>query len=359
MRSPAAVLLAVALTLGATCDDTGPTAAPSPTTTSGGSPRVVDEPDGRLVWGVVLPPPRTTDHVLIEDYRAAVAALLETDPEGIDEARVVAPESVTFRRDMLRFLAEEDTAYTCALGAGASEDVLPIARDHPDLAFCAVGDRVVEPPANVLTVDVRIEELAYLAGVAAAASAAEQPRPEGEVPTLGFVARQATPHTEGQRRAYTEGVRSVVEGARIVSEFVGNVSDADQRDVTAGLVANQYLGGAEAVYVASDIDASRAVEVAREAQRPIVGLAPALGQALATEDPPPVLFTGRVAVEPVLALVLERYVTGFTGGAATFGLADDVLEPVPGLPDLYAGVAASVEPVEGQMRAGELVIERS
>jgi basic membrane lipoprotein Med (substrate-binding protein (PBP1-ABC) superfamily) len=307
---------------------------------------------------VVLPAPRTTDHVLIEDYRAAVDAALDTAPAGIDEGRALAPESTTFRRDMLRFLAEGGTAYTCALGAGASDDLLPVALDHPDLAFCAIGDRVVDPPANVFAIDVRTEELAYLAGVAAAASAADRPRPADEVPTLGFVARRTTPHTEGQRQAYTEGVRSVIEGARIISEFVGNVSDDDQRDVTAGLVANQYLGGAEAVYVASDTDASRAVEVAREAQRPIVGLAPALAEALAADDPPPVLFTGRVSLEPVLALALERYVTGFTGGVASLGLLDDVLETVPGLPELYAPVADRVDPIERQVRAGELTIER-
>lgn len=358
MRTVPVLALTVLLSLGATCGDAEPRPWPSSPAPPADPDDPIDDANGEVVWGVVLPPPRTSDHLLLEEYREAALATMRQGVDGVDRQRILEPEAVQFRRDVLRFLAEQDTAYTCALGAGAAADVGTVARDHPELAFCAIGDRDDEPLENVLAIDVRVEELAYLAGVAAAASTLDVFRPDGQVPTLGFVARRATEHTEGQRQAYTDGARSVIDEVRVVSEFVGNVDDDVQRDVTAGMVANQYLSGAEAVYVASDTDASRAVEVAREAQRPIVGLAPALAAALDEPDPPPVLLTGRAVLEPAVSVALARFVTGFTGGALSLGLADGVLEPVPGLAELYAEVADQLEPVERRLRSGDLVVQR-
>lgn len=358
MRTLPAVALAVLFSVASTCSTPTDEPTPAPPVSAPESPANGDDGNGDVVWGIVLPPPRTSDHLLLEDYRAAAREALAALDAGVDRERILEPAGVLFRRDLVRFLAERGTSYTCAFGAGAANDVVQVARDHPDLAFCVLGDREDNPPENVLAVDVRLEELAYLAGVAAATSTLDRVRPADAVPTLGFVARRATEHTEGQRKAYADGARSVLEDVRVVSEFVGSVADEEQRDATAGIVANQYLSGAEAVYVASDTDASRAVEVAREAQRPIVGLAPALLAALDEPDPPPVLLAGRVVLAPAVDIALSRFVTGFTGGALSFGMADGVVEPVPGVAELFDEVSDAVGAVESALRSGDLVVQR-
>lgn len=157
------VLLVLAVVLAACTTGASDPAPERPSTTPPmATPDQRVDPVGRVA--VVLDPR------LQARGEAVDADLQELDPEvaGGRTLRVEVAEDPSFVHDLAQFFANDGHELVCVLGPGAAGVVREVAARSPGTRFCAApaGRDGDDFPDNVLAVDVRIEELAYLAGVA-------------------------------------------------------------------------------------------------------------------------------------------------------------------------------------------------
>ena len=162
------LVVAVALLLvGCTTSSPDPSPSPSPTaTTTAPTPSATTPPPGRVAV-VVAPEPELTAAAAEIGTRGVAGRMLD---DG--ELRVVTADDRSFLPDMASFLAAEGYDLVCVVGAGAEAAVRDVAASSPSTRFCAAPARPDDMPANVLPIDLRVEELGYLAGIALAADGA-------------------------------------------------------------------------------------------------------------------------------------------------------------------------------------------
>lgn len=157
------VAIAVAAVL-ASCttpsDDLPPDPEPTPTVTPTAIPTVTAAP-ARV--GVVLDP---RPELVAAAAEVGVRGMARSREE-FAEVRVVRADSATFLTDLVAFFTTEGYDLVCVAGDGAASAVTEVAVTSPGTRYCAVPASG-QTPANVLPIDVRIEELGYLAGVALA-----------------------------------------------------------------------------------------------------------------------------------------------------------------------------------------------
>lgn len=206
--TPAVARLAVALLgvvlLGA-CVTGSPDRAPPTPPTPAASP--APPPTDRGGWRVaVVLPPEPWNGEPLPELRRRVEDLEGELTDAVRELRVVRPEPGLVE-PTAELLADEDYDLVCLLGP----DALPAARR---LAAARPGTRVCAAPAtserdellpNLHTVDLRVEEAAFLAGAAA-----------GAVPGAARQAVITGPSTyapERQRRAFGQGMAEVGTGS--------------------------------------------------------------------------------------------------------------------------------------------------
>ncbi len=282
-------LLLVALVLTA-CEGGQPRPAPSPTPTPllEASPTPVTG----LSVAVVLPPPDVATEAERASLKAAINDLGRAHREGIGQLRVVDPDGLSFVGDTAALLAREGVDLVCALGTGAIDQIVQIASDYPSTRFCVAPATPRRTPGNVLPINVRVEEMGYLAGVAAGMAG------DGHLP--GFIGGDRQHGLDRQRRGYEQGLAASRAGTPqpLVSFAAVNVERAHS------LALAQYEAGVSVVYtVAGEADAG-VLEAAQEtaaarAERasesaPAAGPSPA-PSATAPGPPAPALVIGRHA----------------------------------------------------------------
>jgi len=255
---------ALVLLLLASCTSP-PQTDPSPNPSATTQP-TVDDPDNPSVEYrvavVVAPDP---------DLRAAAAEVgarrLASTVEGLGEVRVVAADRTAAMADLVRHFASEGYDLVCALGPGALDAVLAAANDLPAVRFCATPVIAGEIPGNVLAVDIRSEEAAYLAGVAAGTHAPEQP----PVMMIG----PASHASARQQQAFRDGFASTSPPEGVVPFVLGPVDDAE----AAGAVLEEHLrAGVSVIYTdAGGADVGVREAAAAESER--------RAEARATPDP--------------------------------------------------------------------------
>jgi len=154
-------------------------------------------PVGRVVE-IVLPARASLDPAVAEGLEARLAALADALPQDVDSLAVRAPEDEVFVPDLLELAAAEEAGLVCALGPQVAGEADRTAARHGATRVCAMP---VAPPVPddegtvestpAVRVDVPVEELGLLVGVAAqtaaraaaleAAAAADDARPDGAV----------------------------------------------------------------------------------------------------------------------------------------------------------------------------------
>ncbi len=150
-----------------------PSPSPSPSATSTTTPELgatsgTGEP-GRVAVVIAPDPPLAAAAAEI-GVRGAPSRLL-----GGGELRVATADSPAFVEDLTGFFTSEGYDLVCVLGAGAEAAVREVASTSPSTRFCAAPASAEGMPDNVLPIDVRVEELGYLAGVALAADGLTSP----------------------------------------------------------------------------------------------------------------------------------------------------------------------------------------
>ncbi len=366
-------LAAVAAVVGlAACSSADPTpdpgASPSPSssTPSASGQEPVDLP--RVA--VVLPSRNTRPAAEIEVQRGLVDEVAtQARREGrVDEVRVVVPDRFSTVGDVVEVLAEQGYDLVCALGPGAARGVREVAARFPETRFCATPGRLPEVRSNTLVFDLRVEEAAYLAGIAARFAAPAAPSGLGREPALVFgepaqVARL--------RPAFDEGFLDVrVEGSTTAAVV------APDEEAAAAAAATQYEAGAFVVYTSAGRADAGVVAAARDVGGLVVGwhawLAPLVDEAPSGEattsdgeagadegfgaGAPWNLLLFRENLATALRDAIAELGDGWSGGTRTLGFANGALALVPGTSPAWASVEPQVLATRDAIVRGDLTV---
>jgi basic membrane lipoprotein Med (substrate-binding protein (PBP1-ABC) superfamily) len=337
-RGLAALVVVLAVLTACRSGEPTPAPSPSPTTVS-----PAPAPSTGLRVAVVLPPASGRTPTELAAIRSDLDAVRQRHASDVASLRVVQPDTPGFVVDVTTLVADREADLVCVLGAGSGEVVLELAAAFPTTEFCA-APAAAEPadiPENVLLIDVRVEEIAYLAGVAAQLSVGEA--------APGFVGGESQYAVDRQRAAYVAGINSVAEEQ--VTPYVGFPAVDEERAYE--LARTQYAAGVETIFSVAgpgDLGVRRA---AREAVRLVIGSRRTLVDG--GEEPSPlVLLTTDVDLTVPVELALARALGTWQGGRATVGLTEDALLVGPGGSDRYRVVAGPVEQAMERIRTGEL-----
>lgn len=174
-------LLVVLLAVLTACTTSSPEPVPngSPTATEPTS-TAVPSPTSPARIAVVLSPDPALTAAAAEIGVRSIANTLRDEAE----LRVVTADDVSFVEDLATFFAAEGYDLVCLVGAGAERAARLVAPTAPATRFCVTPSSATDLPGNVLPIDVRVEELGYVAGAALAA--------DGVVGPVGLLSGRTT-----------------------------------------------------------------------------------------------------------------------------------------------------------------------
>ena len=311
----AAVLLLAVL---AGCSDPDPEPVDDPPEGESQDEDVEDPPVGGLRVGVVLPPRDTGAADEVVAAKQEIEGLASRYADDVAELRAIVPDSSPFVADVASLLVSEDYDLVCVIGRDARAVVVELAERHAATDFCAAP---VEPreetPDNVLLVDVAMQELGHVVGVALAEAGGGEP-----VGLLGAGNRAGG-------EAFRSGLRAGV-GEVPLREARGELEDLEA-EITAAL---------DDEVAAVAVDAGPAASEAVAATDGVALFAPV---SLLDEEVEGAL-RWRVRWEVVLEVVLDHHLDGEDESATLLGVGDAVFA-------LDHGPQASPEMVEALERA--------
>lgn len=334
-------LLVLGVVLAACTASPSPEPSPSPSPTAAASPTAV-EPLGVRV-AVILPPPG--EHPLTAaGTRLAAEAVASRHGTELGEFRTLVPDPGQFAGDIAVLLAERGYDLVCVVGDGAAEPVLQAARALPATRFCAIATvaepAVEEVPDNALVVGLRMEEAAYLAGVAAATAPVPTEAPDDDpspAPSLAGLVGDATSELlSRQRVAFTAGLsagRGAPTGAQVDV-------DAATEEALVAAVSAQLEDGVPVVFVAGGPSDAALLEETELEGSLIVHRDRARFD---TRTPPSVLVWFLLDVGVALDLAVTGVVGEWRSGVRSVGLAEDAIRP-------QAGAAEGATAAFGRLR---------
>lgn len=337
-----ALLVSVA-TLATACQDGTPVPAPSPSpTTVVAAPTPVDP--GGLSAAFVLPPPAVASPAELEALREDLARLRRTHLRDVTTWRVVAADGPEFVGDLVALFAEDGADLVCAIGPRSGDVVVRIASAFPETRFCATPAiaELALIPANVLLIDLRVEEVAYLAGVAAQLTSAPG--------APGFVAGDTRYSVDRQRLAFQLGINAVSETP--VAPYVAFPVGDPERALE--LAAPQYAAGVGTIFSTAGAADAGVRRAAQENDGLVIGslrtLVPDPGEA----PPAAVLFTISERFDVPVGIAVDRALASWEGGLASVGLAQDVFTLAPGGSPRYRAIAPRLDELQARIEADQL-----
>lgn len=359
--------------------DTTPTPTPSPPSasspTSSLDPATGTTEPGRVAVVIAPDPPLAAAAAEI-GVRGAPSRLL-----GDAELRVATADSAEFVEDLTGFFTGEGYDLVCVIGAGAEAAVRNVASTSPSTRFCAAPASPEGMPDNVLPIDLRVEELGYLAGVALAADGLTSP--------AGLLVSKAW-----SPQRLEVGLAAGLAAGGVASPDVraaGPLRDEEamQEQVTALLEAG--IGGVLSLAGALDATVVSVVEEVavtepepspsptdEAAGGPTDGPTTEPATEQPTESPPPhaALVAGPEArptedgaptaeqllailelhLEEAVALAVTRHVEGWDTTPASVGLAEGAFRVAIGDSERAQAVADAVAGAQEAIRAGEIEV---
>lgn len=355
------VLVVVACTDGEPTPD--PTTRPTtdgPTTPTTSAP---ETPSAPRVAVVVAPTPAPLAAAAEEGLEMLAAV-----PGAADEVRYAMAEETVFVLDLVTFFTEEGYDLVCAIGDGALDAVRRVAETAPGTRFCATPARGNGLPGNVLPIDIRVEEIAYLAAVAAANAAPDTPI--GIVPARSAYAlsRVEAGAQQGLADEGSEGVVLVAAGA----------ADADEAHERA---VDLFAQGASTVLALWGVDGQAVLAAAEVEPEPAEPASPSPQPTTSpTVDPPPRLVVGghelapvddetqepefhervlaTIDVRPVAAIriAIERLLVDWSVEPGSIGVAQEAVDVVASTTTFGRRVAAEVESAREAIISGEVTV---
>jgi hypothetical protein len=343
--APVGVLLALLLAMSACTDEPSQAESPSPVAPA----PAPAAPLGARV-GVVLPPSSALDPAVIAAVATQLDQLAGTADESVRELRGYPPADPRFVQDVALWLSEQGTELVCVLGDRAEEVVVALSQRYRGIRFCALPTGPPRPPDDggastaddgVARVELRVEELGYLVGVAA--------RTQARDGSVGLVLGG----DELPDERFRVGLLAGLAGAEVVEADIPSGQDVSLADRAAAVLASDAAvvvldGGVGASEAAEFIGDRAAVLAPGPVLESVSGVDVALrwtvrwDRALAgplaslAVDPAIPLHTTVGLTEDVFELLLGREALDPVGAAldlATEGLASGTLDPsVPAEP---------------------------
>lgn len=356
---------------------TGPSTDPSPTT----SPTATSDPTTPSTSPSTPSPGRVAVVVSPDPALQAAAAEIGSRSVGEDalddtELRVVTADDRSFLVDLASFFATEGYELVCVVGSGAEAAVREVAADAPSTRFCAAPARAGDMPPNVLPIDLRVEELGYVAGVALAA--------DGRLDGPAGMITSATTWLPARMRG---GLDAGLAAGGLPDADVRTAGPVDEDGVVDAVTRLLDAGVGGILSLTGDLDAVVRDVVAEVPVTPPVPVSPPpdadLDSAAPTPTPTPterfaalvagpearpldedgaepvdqLLVVLEVYLEQALAVALDRHLGTWDTAPASVGLADDAFRvTVTGTPR-SAGIAQAVERAVAGLRSGEVQVD--
>lgn len=371
MQRSMTLLVVLAMVL-AGCTTSTPDPSPTtPTPTPSSVPDASSTPSPGRVAVVVSPEPAFAAEAAEDGTPDAVR-----DGLGDSELRVVTADDPSFVADLAGFFAAEGYELVCVVGAGADAAVRQVAPTSPTTRFCAAPARSRDMPDNVLAIDVRVEELGYVAGIALAA--------DGRGGPTGVV----TSSTTWAPRRLRTGFRAGLEAGGVASPRVRSVGRVDgTEDVVEDVTTLLEQGVSGILSLTGELDAAVRDVLVEVPVTPSPGPTAEPGQdtGAATPSPSPtgdaehlaglvagaeawprseeeeeepalVLLLLGLHLEQAVALAVERHVDGWDTTPASVGFSDDALQVHVGSSDRAGRVATAVQDAVRAIRRDELQV---
>lgn len=385
MQRSLAALLGLALVVAA-CTTSPPDATPSPTpspspTTSPTTPDLEATSPTAHVPGrvavVIAPEPPLAAAAAEIGVRGAVSRLL-----GDVELRVATADSDMFVQDLAGFFTTEGYDLVCVVGPGAQAAVREVASTSPSTRFCAAPASPEGMPDNVLPIDLRVEELGYLAGVALAADGVSDPvglltadttwgaqRLEAGL-EAGLSAGGVEAPTVRAAGPIRDGEAMVEQATALLEEgFEGMLSFAGSLDATVVSVVEEVPITVPDPSPSPTDDSTDETTGAPPTETPttepteappsFAGLV-AGPEARPTEDGAPtseqLLAILELHLEEAVALAVSRHVDGWDTAPASVGIADGAFRVNAGDGSRGRAVADVLAGAQEDLRAGEVDI---
>lgn len=355
-----AVLVGLALALTACTGAPTPTPTDSPTGTTPATSLDGDQP-GRVA--VVVSPDLPAAAEAVEDgARSVVAGLL-----GDTELRVVTADDRGFVEDLLGFFTTEGYDLVCAVGPGAAEATRRVARTSPSTRFCAAPALPDGMPQNVLAIDVRMEEVGWVAG---RALALDDP--------AGVVGLATSGMTWAPDRLQA-GLAAGLQAGGVAEPAIASVAVTDDVDAVVEQVLSLLGEGVGAfVTLAGTVDADvlATIDMVPVAE-PTTDGTESPEEDEGTESPSPrfpslvagpearptnedavvsdqLLVVVELHLAEAIALAVGRHVGDWDTSPASLGFAEDVFRVVLGEGDRAQAVRPVVDEAVAAIRAGDV-----
>jgi hypothetical protein len=284
-----------------------------------------ERPPQGLRVGVVLPPKDTGTADEIQPDALGLDDMADRLDEEVSELRTLVPDSASFVEDLTTVLAVEGYDLVCVFGRQAREAVVELASRHGATTFCAAPVGASEDlPDNVLPVDLALEELGHVVGVALSSLGGRDP-----VALLGAGNRAGG-------EAFRSGLRAGVGGTPL-REARGDLDEL----------------GAELDAAVADEVAAIALDAGPDARELVVddlGV-PLLAPAPLLEEEAGAL-RWRLRWDVVLERVIAWHLDGDEDGPGRLGVQDGVFEVQHG-PQARPRLVAAVEAAMGELERGE------
>jgi hypothetical protein len=355
-RAARSLVLATAVLVLAACTSGGTDGAPL-TADTPPLEEPIAAPAGRAVE-IVLPARPTLAPSVAAGLEARLGALATALPEGVDSLVVRAPDDAPFVPDLLELAAAEGAGLVCAIGPAVADDADRTAERHGATRVCAMP--VAPPVADgagpiestpAVRVDVPVEELGFLVGIAAQAAAraalldatAAAGDAEGPGP-----ADPAPPPRVGLLLSGDELPGSRFRAGLLLGLGQVEVIEAGASDTPALEALEEVLTAGAQVVVVDGGPAAEDIVAALDGRVEVVGPIDLWPDELPAE----VALAYRLRWEAVVATVLERFAgPDELSGPVVLADEDGVLELVarPG----SAAILAAVDAARAELAIGD------
>jgi basic membrane protein A len=287
---------------------------------------------------------------------AAYAGLARARAELGAQVEYVEPADADDRVAALRLFAARGFDLVVGVGYMFSRDVDDVARDNPSVRFACVDYAPPEqgaPPANVVGLEFREEEGAFLVGALAALSSRSG--------TVGFVGGMDIPLIRKFEHGYRAGVREVCPACSVLAAYAGSTPGAF-RDPARGeaLATSQYEQGADVIFHASGTTGHGVFVAAHALRRLAIGV-----DADQYDEMPDAVLTSMikrvdVAVFDTIRAAGEGRFPRGADGLRVFGVSDggiDYVHDGPHAARIAPEVKARVRELRDRIARGELRVE--
>jgi basic membrane protein A len=260
---------------------------------------------------------------------AAWAGLEKAKAELGADTKVLESKEIADYETNLSQLATAGYKPVFAVGFLMTDTVTKLSTAYPDAVFAGVDEVFADPiPKNVIGLNFKENEGAYLAGVAAGLALKDKAFPgyNGKN-TAGFVGGMDVPVIEKFRAGFEAGMKSVNPTAKLISVYAGNFNDQPKGKELGLQVISQ---GASIVFPAAGATGLGTIQACVEKNVPCIGVD--VDQFLTVPQAAKVMFTSVMkGVETAVFDTIKKYSEGTlkTGVNEVYGVKEGGMSLAP------------------------------